>query len=63
MHLSQVLGLDVQVVVTSGCSSMIETMHFGLIKTAYCGPFSCVFAKSHAEGVEAISFHFLRRIA
>ena len=51
-HLSQVLGRDVQVVVTTDYSSMIEAMRFGRIEIAYFGPFSYVLAKSRAEGIE-----------
>ena len=38
-HLSQVLGREVQVVVTTDYSSMIEAMRFGRIEIAYFGPF------------------------
>ena len=51
-HLSQVLGRDVQVVVTTDYSSMIEAIRFGRIEIAYFGPFSYVLAKSRAEGIE-----------
>ena len=51
-HLSQSLGHDVQVVVTTDYSSMIEAMRFGRIEIAYFGPFSYVLAKSRAEGIE-----------
>ncbi len=51
-HLSQALGRDVQVVVTTDYSSMIEAMRFGRIEIAYFGPFSYVLAKSRAEGIE-----------
>lgn len=51
-HLMQALGRDVQVVVTTDYSSMIEAMRFGRIEIAYFGPFSYVLAKSRAEGIE-----------
>ena len=51
-HLAQALGRDVQVVVTTDYSSMIEAMRFGRIEIAYFGPFSYVLAKSRAEGIE-----------
>lgn len=51
-HLTQALGRDVQVVVTTDYSSMIEAMRFGRIEIAYFGPFSYVLAKSRAEGIE-----------
>jgi phosphonate transport system substrate-binding protein len=51
-HLAQTLGRDVQVVVTTDYSSMIEAMRFGRIEIAYFGPFSYVLAKSRAEGIE-----------
>ncbi len=51
-HLAQALGRDVQVVVTTDYSSMIEAMRFGRIEIAYFGPFSYVLAKSRAPGIE-----------
>lgn len=51
-HLTQALGRDVQVVVTTDYSSMIEAMRFGRIEIAYFGPFSYVLAKSRAAGIE-----------
>ncbi len=51
-HLMQALGRDVQVVVTTDYSSMIEAMRFGRIEIAYFGPFSYVLAKSRTEGIE-----------
>lgn len=51
-HLSQALGRDIQVMVTTDYSSMIEAMRFGRIEIAYFGPFSYVLAKSRAEGIE-----------
>jgi len=51
-HLAQALGRDVQVVVTTDYSSMIEAMRFGRIEIAYFGPFSYVLAKSRAAGIE-----------
>ena len=51
-HLAQALGREVQVVVTTDYSSMIEAMRFGRIEIAYFGPFSYVLAKSRAEGIQ-----------
>lgn len=51
-HLTQALGRDVQVVVTTDYSSMIEAMRFGRIEIAHFGPFSYVLAKSRAAGIE-----------
>lgn len=51
-HLAQALGRDVQIMVTTDYSSMIEAMRFGRIEIAYFGPFSYVLAKSRAEGIE-----------
>jgi len=50
-HLAQALGRDVQIMVTTDYSSMIEAMRFGRIEVAYFGPFSYVLAKSRAEGI------------
>lgn len=51
-HLQQALGRDVEIVVTTDYSSMIEAMRFGRIEVAYFGPFSYVLAKSRAPGIE-----------
>ena len=51
-HLAQSLGRDVQVLVTTDYSSMIEAMRFGRIEVAYFGPFSYVLAKSRAPEIE-----------
>ncbi len=51
-HLRQVLGREVQIVVTTDYSSMIEAMRFGRLEVAYFGPFSYVLAKSRAPGIE-----------
>lgn len=51
-HLARVLGREVQIMVTTDYSSMIEAMRFGRIEVAYFGPFSYVLAKSRAPGIE-----------
>lgn len=51
-YLEQQLKKDVEIVVTTDYSSMIEAMRFGRIEVAYFGPFSYVLAKSKASGIE-----------
>ena len=51
-HLGKVLGREIEVVVTTDYSSMIEAMRFGRIEIAYFGGFSYVLAKSRAPGIE-----------
>ena len=51
-YLEKALKKDVEIVVTTDYSSMIEAMRFGRIEVAYFGPFSYVLAKSRAPGIE-----------
>jgi phosphonate transport system substrate-binding protein len=51
-HLEKTLGKDIEIVVTTDYSSMIEAMRFGRIEVAYFGPFSYVLAKSKAPMIE-----------
>jgi phosphonate transport system substrate-binding protein len=51
-YLEQRLKKDVEIIVTTDYSSMIEAMRFGRIEVAYFGPFSYVLAKSKAPGIE-----------
>ncbi|MCA3265785.1 MAG: phosphate/phosphite/phosphonate ABC transporter substrate-binding protein [Azospirillum sp.] len=51
-HLERALRKDVEIVVTTDYSSMIEAARFGRIEIAYFGPFSYVLAKSRAPGIE-----------
>jgi phosphonate transport system substrate-binding protein len=51
-HLERTLSRQVEIVVTTDYSSMIEAMRFGRIEVAYFGPFSYVLAKSRAPGIE-----------
>ena len=51
-HLERALSRQVEIVVTTDYSSMIEAMRFGRIEVAYFGPFSYVLAKSRAPGIE-----------
>lgn len=50
--LERELKKDVELVVTTDYSSMIEAMRFGRIEVAYFGPFSYVLAKSKAPEIE-----------
>jgi phosphonate transport system substrate-binding protein len=50
-YLSRALERDVQIVVTTDYSSMIEAMRFGRIDIAYFGGFSYVLAKSRAPSI------------
>ena len=51
-YLEKTLQKDVEIVVTTDYSSMIEAMRFGRIEVAYFGPFSYVLAKSKAPDIE-----------
>ncbi|HEY8579678.1 MAG TPA: phosphate/phosphite/phosphonate ABC transporter substrate-binding protein, partial [Beijerinckiaceae bacterium] len=51
-HLARALRREIEIVVTTDYSSMIEAMRFGRIEVAYFGPFSYVLAKSRAPGIE-----------
>jgi phosphonate transport system substrate-binding protein len=50
--LQRELKKDIELVVTTDYSSMIEAMRFGRIEVAYFGPFSYVLAKSKAPNIE-----------
>ena len=50
--LEKTLGKDIELIVTTDYSSMIEAMRFGRIEVAYFGPFSYVLAKSKAPEIE-----------
>ena len=52
LYLAKTLGKDIEIIVTTDYSSMIEAMRFGRIEIAYFGPFSYVLAKSRAPGIE-----------
>jgi phosphonate transport system substrate-binding protein len=52
VYLEKALGKEVELVVTTDYSSMIEAMRFGRIEIGYFGPFSYVLAKSRAPGIE-----------
>lgn len=51
-YLEEALKKDIEIVVTTDYSSMIEAMRFGRIEVAYFGPLSYVLAKSKAPGIE-----------
>lgn len=51
-YLENTLKKDIELVVTTDYSSMIEAMRFGRIEVAYFGPFSYVLAKSKAPDIE-----------
>jgi phosphonate transport system substrate-binding protein len=53
-HLERTLGRDIELVVTTDYSSMIEAMRFGRIEVAYFGPLSYVLARSKSE-IEAFA--------
>jgi phosphonate transport system substrate-binding protein len=52
VYLEKVLKKEVELIVTTDYSSMIEAMRFGRIEVAYFGPFSYVLAKSRAPEIE-----------
>ncbi|MCS6855051.1 MAG: phosphate/phosphite/phosphonate ABC transporter substrate-binding protein [Elioraea sp.] len=51
-HLERTLERDVEIVVTTDYSSMIEAMRFGRIHIGYFGGFSYILAKSRAPQIE-----------
>ena len=51
-YLEQTLKKNIEIIVTTDYSSMIEAMRFGHIEVAYFGPFSYVLAKSRAPEIE-----------
>jgi phosphonate transport system substrate-binding protein len=51
-YLEQTLKKEIELIVTTDYSSMIEAMRFGRIEIAYFGPFSYVLAKSRAPEIE-----------
>ena len=57
VYLEQTLKKDIELVVTTDYSSMIEAMRFGRIEVAYFGPFSYVLAKSKAPAIERSEEH------
>lgn len=54
-YLERTLKKDIEIIVTTDYSSMIEAMRFGRIEVAYFGPFSYVLAKSKAPEIEAFA--------
>ena len=52
LHLERALSREIELVVTTDYSSMIEAMRFGRIEVAYFGPFSYVLAKSRAPEIK-----------
>ncbi len=53
-YLEKALGRQVEIIVTTDYSSMIEAMRFGRIEVAYFGPLSYVLARSKSE-IEAFA--------
>lgn len=51
-YLESTLKREIEIIVTTDYSSMIEAMRFGRIEVAYFGPFSYVLAKSKATEIE-----------
>jgi phosphonate transport system substrate-binding protein len=51
-YLESTLKKEIELIVTTDYSSMIEAMRFGRIEVAYFGPFSYVLAKSKATEIE-----------
>ena len=54
-QLEQALKKEIEIIVTTDYSSMIEAMRFGRIEVAYFGGFSYVLAKSKAPAIEAFA--------
>jgi phosphonate transport system substrate-binding protein len=53
-HLEKALNRNIELIVTTDYSSMIEAMRFGRIEVAYFGPLSYVLAKSKSD-IEAFA--------
>jgi phosphonate transport system substrate-binding protein len=51
-YLEATLKKEIELIVTTDYSSMIEAIRFGRIEVAYFGPFSYVLAKSKAPNIE-----------
>ncbi|MFM1816496.1 MAG: putative phosphite transport system-binding protein PtxB, partial [Pseudomonadota bacterium] len=51
-YLEKALKKDIEIIVTTDYSSMIEAMRFGRVEVGYFGPFSYVLAKSKATEIE-----------
>jgi phosphonate transport system substrate-binding protein len=51
-YLARTVNKEIEIIVTTDYSSMIEAMRFGRIEVAYFGPFSYVLAKSKAPEIE-----------
>jgi phosphonate transport system substrate-binding protein len=51
-YLAERLGREIEIIVTTDYSSMIEAARFGRIEVAYFGPLSYVLAKSRAPELE-----------
>ncbi|MFM9940479.1 MAG: phosphate/phosphite/phosphonate ABC transporter substrate-binding protein [Hyphomicrobiaceae bacterium] len=51
-YLEETLKKEIELIVTTDYSSMIEAMRFNRIEVAYFGPLSYVLAKSKAPGIE-----------
>ncbi|MEO1457880.1 MAG: phosphate/phosphite/phosphonate ABC transporter substrate-binding protein, partial [Pseudomonadota bacterium] len=49
-HLEKAIGKDIELIVTTDYSSMIEAMRFGRIDVAYFGPASYTIAKDKMQG-------------
>jgi phosphonate transport system substrate-binding protein len=54
-YLEVTLNKEIELIVTTDYSSMIEAMRFNRIEIAYFGPLSYVLAKSKAPGIEAFA--------
>jgi phosphonate transport system substrate-binding protein len=55
VYLEGVLKKEIELIVTTDYSSMIEAMRFNRIEVAYFGPLSYVLAKSKAPNIEAFA--------
>lgn len=62
-HLEETLGRDIDLIVTTDYSSMIEAMRFGRIDVAYFGPASYTIAKDRMDGSDLDIEPFAARIS
>ena len=61
-HLEETLDREIELIVTTDYSSMIEAMRFGRIDVAYFGPASYTIARSRMEGGDLMIEPFAARV-
>lgn len=61
-HLEATLGREIELIVTTDYSSMIEAMRFGRVDVAYFGPASYTIARARMEGSDLMIEPFAARV-